>query len=185
MTAEIYTAFDLTRVVLLFATLAVAATTDTLHRRVSNSLTYSATALGLALGFGMGGFGLDQPITAHTFLGHLAGMGIGFGIFFVAWWARGVKGGEVKLAAALGALGGCPFVVSAIFWSTLVGFVMAIWVLVMKHDLMAALRRAMWYAFSLKAPPENDPAATQIPYAVAMAFGTMWAFILLQTGHPA
>lgn len=185
MTAEIYTALDITRVVLLFATLAVAATTDTLHRKVSNYLTYSATALGLTLGFGMGGLGFDLPITAHTFLGHLAAAGIGFGIFFVAWWAKGVKGGEVKLAAALGALGGCPFVVSAIFWSTLVGFVMAIWVLVFKGDLGKTLRRAVWYALSLKPPPDDDPAATQIPYAVAMAFGTMWAFILLQTGSPA
>lgn len=180
----VYAAFDLVRVVLLFGTLAAAATTDTLRRRVSNALTYPATALGLALGFGMGGVGLDAPLTAHTLLGHAAGMLVGFGIFLVAWWARGVKGGEVKLAAAVGALCGCPFVVSAIFWTAVVGAIMALWVLVARGDLVGGLRRATRYAVTLdvKDPPAEDPARASIPYAVAMAFGTVWAFFLLEAG---
>jgi prepilin peptidase CpaA len=178
-------AFDLVRVVLMFVTVAVAAVTDTMHRRVHNVLTYPAAALGLALGFGMGGVGLDEPITRHTLLSHLAGLCIGFGIFLIPWWMRAVKGGEVKLAAAIGALAGFPFVIPAIFWSTVVGAIMGLWIHLMQGGaLMTAARRSLRYAFTLRAPDAptdpKDPALVTVPYAVAMAFGTVWAFYLFE-----
>lgn len=176
--------FDIARVVLLFALLAIAATTDTLSRRVSNWLTYPAMALGLALGFGMNGVGLDLPLGAHHLISHLLGLLLGAGIFLVAWWAGGVKGGEVKLAAAVGALGGLPFTVGAMFWSSLVGALMGLWVLILGGELLEGLRRSVRYALMLKpeepAPPKDDPARRSVPYAVAMAFGTMFAFFLTQ-----
>lgn len=176
--------FDVVSKVLLFATLAIAATTDTLSRRVSNYLTYPAMALGLALGFGMGGLGLDAPWTQHHLLSHLLGLLVGGAIFLVAWWAGGVKGGEVKLAAAVGALSGLQFTVPAMFWSTLVGALMGLWVLVLRGNLLEGLRRSVRYAVMIKtepAPPD-DPARISVPYAVAMAFGTLCAFFLTLTG---
>jgi prepilin peptidase CpaA len=177
--------FDLVRVVMLFATLAVAATTDTMSRRIPNWLTYSAIALGLALGFGMGGLGHDTSWTHHHFLSHALGLLIGAGIFLVAWWADGVKGGEVKLAGAVGALTGAQFTIAAMFWSTLVGAIMAMWVLVMRGRLLEGLRRSVRYAVMLKREPapEDSAARISIPYAVAIAFGTIWTFFVLETAR--
>lgn len=176
-------AFDLLRVVVLFATVAVAATTDTLSRRVSNYLTYPAMALGLALGFGMGGLGLDASWTQHHLMSHVLGLGIGAGIFLVAWWADGVKGGEVKLAGAVGALGGAQFTIAAMFWSSLVGAIMALWILLLRGQLLEGLRRSVRYAVMLKTEdaPKDDPARMPVPYAVAIAFGTLWTFLVLET----
>jgi prepilin peptidase CpaA len=174
--------FDIVRVVLLFATLAIAATTDTLSRRVSNHLTYPAMALGLALGFGMGNLGIGAPLTHHHLLSHLLGLLVGGGIFLVAWWAGGVKGGEVKLAAAVGALSGLEFTVGAMFWSSLAGALMGLWVIVLRGTFFESFRRSVRYALMLKTEPAapDDPARVSVPYAVAMAFGTLFAFFLTQ-----
>jgi prepilin peptidase CpaA len=176
-------AFDLVRVSLMFATLAIAATTDTLARRVSNWLTYPAIALGLALGFGMGGVGSLATWPHHHLISHTLGMLLGSGIFLVAYWAGGVKGGEVKLAGALGALAGLPFAVSAIFWATLVGAIMAMWMLLLRGQLLEGVRRSVRYGFLLRSDPapKDHPARISIPYAVAMAFGTLLAFFLVET----
>lgn len=176
--------FDLVRVVFLFATVAVAATTDTLSRRVPNAITFPAMALGLALGFGMGGLGWDASWTQHHFMSHVLGLLIGAGIFLVAWWAEGVKGGEVKLAGAVGALAGAQFTIAAMFWSSLVGAIMALWVLLLRGQLVDGLRRSVRYAVMLRADqaPKDDAARVSVPYAVAIAFGTIWTFLLQVTG---
>lgn len=182
---SVTTSFDIARVVLLFATLAIAATTDTLSRKVSNALTYPAMALGLALGYGMGGLGLDAPLAQHHLFSHLLGLLFGAGIFLIAWWAGGVKGGEVKLAAAVGALGGLPFTVGAMFWASLVGAIMGLWIMLLRGRFLESLRRSVRYAFMLRTEPakqEDDAARASVPYAVAMAFGTM-AFFFLEAGQ--
>lgn len=173
--------FSVVAAALLFLTLSVAATTDVLNRKVYNWLTWPAIALGLALGYGIGGLG-TSAWDPHSLVSHLAGLGLGFGLMMVAWWSRAVGGGEVKLAGAVGALGGFPFMIPALFWSSVVGAIIALWVLVWRGQLMHGLRNALRYAVSLKAelPPQGDPAAVKIPYAVAMAFGTLLAWTLEQ-----
>lgn len=173
--------FSIAAAVLLFVTLTVAATTDVISRKVYNWLTWPAIALGLALGYGIGGIG-SSPWEAHSFVSHLAGLGLGFGLMFVAWWSRAVGGGEVKLAGAVGALGGFPFMIPALFWSSLVGAIIALWVLVWRGQLMRGLRNAVRYGLSVRGelPPPEDPAAVRIPYAVAMAFGTLLAWSLTE-----
>ncbi|MCO5168573.1 MAG: prepilin peptidase [Planctomycetes bacterium] len=174
--------FDLIRVALLFVTVAVAATTDTLSRRVPNVVTYPAMALGLALGFGIGQVGLDASLAQHHLLSHTLGLLVAAGIFLIAWWAGGVKGGEVKLAGAVGALGGLQFAVAAMFWSSVIGAIMALWLLLLRGRLLEGLRRSVRYALLLRAdpPPKDDPARLSIPYAVAIAFGTVWTFFLVE-----
>ncbi|MEZ6188927.1 MAG: A24 family peptidase [Planctomycetota bacterium] len=163
---------------LLFLVLAVSATTDLLRRKIYNVVTYPAICLGLALGFGAGGLG--DSLWGHTLLGHLAGFLLGFMLLFVAYWSRAVGGGEVKLAAAIGAVYGFPFIIPALFWSSLAGFVMAIWVLIWRAKLLTGLKRSVRYAVSLKGelPEPDDPAAIKLPYGVAMAFGTFFAWFL-------
>lgn len=164
---------------LLFLTLIVAATTDVLSRKVYNWITWPAISLGLALGYGIGGVG-SSPWEGHSLVSHLTGLLLGFGVMFVVWWSRAVGGGEVKLAGAVGALAGFPFIVPALFWSSVVGAIMAIWALVWRGQLLRGLRGAVRYATSIKGelPPKDDPAAVTIPYGVAMAFGTLLAWSL-------
>lgn len=162
---------------LLFVTLIASATTDLLRRKIYNVVTYPAIGLGLALGFGIGGVGTWH---GHSLLSHLTGFLLGFVLLFVVYWSRAVGGGEVKLAAAIGAVYGFPFIVTALFWSSLVGAIMAIWALLWRGQLGEGLRRSVRYAVSLKGelPEKDDPAAVSIPYGVALAFGTTLAFFL-------
>ena len=159
-------------------TLVVSATTDVLKRKIYNVVTYPAIGLGLALGFGIGGVGTSA--WGHSLLGHLTGFGLGFALLFFVYWSRAVGGGEVKLAAAIGALYGFPFIVTALFWSSLIGALMAIWVLIWRARLVEGLWRSVRYATTLRGdlPDRDDPAAIAIPYGVALAFGTTLAWFL-------
>jgi prepilin peptidase CpaA len=178
-------AFNLAAVILLFATISVAAVTDLLRRKVYNWLTYPAIVLGLTLGYAAGDMGyLSFSLGGAGLIDHLAGLGLGFGVFFVVHWSGGVGGGDVKLMAAIGAIMGFHFVIGAMFWGSLVGAVMAIWVLVWKGKLWAGLRRGLQRAATLRpqkpAEGEDAPEKLRIPYGTAIAFGTLWAWFLTE-----
>lgn len=177
-------AFHIAAVVLLFATLIVAATTDLLHRKVYNWLTFPAIIFGLTLAYAAGGLGSFQlsAVGGQGLLDHLAGLGLGFGVFFLVYWGNGVGGGDVKLVAAVGAVMGFQFIIGAMFWSGLVGAIMAVWVLIWRGKLSKGMRRSLRYAMSLRReePKEDDLAAVRVPYGVAIAFGTMVAWFLTE-----
>ncbi len=191
------TAFHLAGVILLFVTLIVAAVTDLMHRKVYDWLTYPAIVLGLTLGYAAGDFGaVAIGPGGHGLLDNLAGLALAFTVFFIVYWGRGVGGGDVKLMAAVGAIMGLHFVVGAMFWSALVGAIMAMWVLVMKGKLWWGLRRSARHAVRLGNEPikagagagegeAENPARLRIPYGAAIAFGTLVAFFLpIMTGGP-
>lgn len=186
--------FELASVVVLFVTLIVAAITDLLHRKVYNWLTVPAALVGLALAYLAHGVGSFSPaaIGGVGLLDRLAGLTLGFGVFWVAYFGRGVGGGDVKLMGAIGAIAGFRFVVFAMFWSALLGAVIAIWVLVARGDLVSALRRSVRYAASTRREPppakaasnaegaEPDPSQLSIPYGLAISFGTLLAWFLVE-----
>lgn len=182
-------AFELAGVILLFATVTVAAVTDLLHRKVYNWLTWPAIVLGLTLGFAAGDWGsIGLAYGGHGLVDHLAGLALGFIVFFTVYWGRGVGGGDVKLMAAVGAIMGLHFVVGAMFWSALIGAIMAVWVLVMKGKLWWGLRRSLRHAIRLGNPDDEDAQPGEgeaaqgknlrIPYGTAIAFGSLVAFLL-------
>ncbi|RMG10448.1 MAG: prepilin peptidase [Planctomycetota bacterium] len=178
--------FDLLGVVLLFATLCVAAVTDILHRKVYNWLTVPAIAFGLTLGYASGDWGsVALGPGGGGLLDRLAGFSVGFGLFFLAWFGgKGVAGGDVKLMGAIGALRGLHFVVSAMFWSCLVGAILAVWVLLGRGRLLWGLRRSLRHTLSLRPEPvppeEEDAARLRIPMGAAIAFGSLLAWFLLE-----
>jgi prepilin peptidase CpaA len=177
-------AFQLAGIVLLFVTLIVAAVTDLVHRKVYDWLTYPAIVLGLTLGYAAGDWGsVGLGYGGSGLANNLAGLAVAFGVFFVVYWGRGVGGGDVKLMAAVGAIMGLHFVVGAMFWSALVGAIMAVWVLILKGKLWWGLRRSLRHAVRLGNDPEEaegeeNPARLRIPYGAAIAFGTLVAFFL-------
>ena len=97
---------------------------------------------------------------------------------------------------SMGALAGFPFVLACLLYSSMVGFVIAIGVLVWNGRLREGLVRSAKFAFRFrKAPtdaPEGDGAAEPeessrrkgdtIPFGAAIAFGTLCAFFLSISG---
>lgn len=169
--------FDIALVVLLFAVLIGSATTDVISRKVPHWITLPGIAFGLALSYAA----RDWPGLSSSLLG----LGIATAVFGVAYLSGGVGGGDLKLVAAIGAMKGASFIVPAIFWSSLVGMIMGVSILVWRGRLGFGLKRAAAYAFSirrLEPLQAEDPAATRLPYGVAIAFGTMIAFLLAPEG---
>jgi prepilin peptidase CpaA len=162
--------FQVAMQVLLFLVLIVAATTDVLYKKVFNWLTYPAIAFGLTLGFCVG-----------HFQNHLAGFALGTVIFWIAHFIGDVGGGDWKLVGAIGAIKGLNFEVEAIFYSTLFGAVLAVGLLVYQGRLALGLQRTARRMIGLSVPPlpeSEDPGKQRIPYGVAIAFGTFFAWSL-------
>lgn len=89
------------------------------HQIIPNALTYPGLVVGLALS-GVGG--------PRVFLVHLAAaLGAGVAFFLIAVLSRGgMGGGDVKLAAVMGAFLGWPLIAAAMFISFLLGGVVGI-----------------------------------------------------------
>ncbi|MEZ0229475.1 MAG: prepilin peptidase [Planctomycetota bacterium] len=156
--------------VLLFLVLIVAATTDVLYKKVYNWLTYPAIAFGLTLGYCVGHLG-----------DHLAGLGVAGTIFGVAALTGGVGRGDWKLISAIGAIKGLEFCIWAIFYSSLFGAALALGFLVYHGRLGLGLKRTARRSVGLAvADMPDDPVAQKLPYGVAIAFGTFFAWTLTE-----
>jgi prepilin peptidase CpaA len=188
--------FRIANVVVLFAALIAAAFTDLTQRKVFNWTTYPATILGLALGYLGDGLGnlpsLSEPGSGLVDRG--VGWAVGFGVFFLfnrAHDARAVGVGDVKLMGAIGALVGTSLTIWAMFWGSLIGAVIAVWILISKGELMRGVGRSFMAAIRLGREPSSDssessdeppPEQRRIPYGVALSFGTLVAWFLHSPG---
>ena len=175
--------FQTAREVILLALLVAAAYTDLASGKVYNWCSLPALFLGLLLAYVAGGVsegGAESSHGAASLVDSLLGLAVGGGVFglFALFGAFGF--GDVKLAAAVGALKGWRFAAAALGFSALVGGVMALAVLIWKGQLWRGLRD------SLKAVvrpgkvaqrlPEESPARLTIPYGLAISIGTLWAW---------
>ncbi len=145
----------------ILSMLAVAIYCDLRTGRIPNWLTYSGIGLGLALA------GLAP---GRTLGGAFIGMGIGGGLFLIFWLYGALGAGDVKLMAALGALLGWPRIWDAIFYTALCGAVMGVLFLIWRRIPAVADE-----GVDIKAIPRRKQ---KMPYAVAIAAGTMLALIL-------
>lgn len=155
----------LVNVVLMFATLSVAAYTDLNQKKVFNWTTYPAVGLGLALGYlteGVGSFP-SQQVAASGLLDRLTGFGLGFGLFYAfnrAHKDRAMGMGDVKLMGAIGALMGARLTVWAMFWGSLIGAVIALWALLGRGLLLRGVGRSFMAAIRIGREPTQDASAT-------------------------
>lgn len=133
--------------------------------KIYNWMTLPAIALGLLLS---GVEGLDQFITA------LSAALIGGGIFFLPYLISGlsrgrpvVGGGDVKLAAAIGALTYTTFVLWTIWWGVLAGGLMGLGIIV-------------WRMMRPPAKEEDKPPTpvllVRVPFGTALCVGVCIAF---------
>ena len=184
---QVASLLGLINLIVLFGLLIAASYTDVVHRKIYNWATYPAIGLGLALGFIGGGLGSFPWIGSPGvgLLDRVAGFLLGFLVFASFNLAKAVGTGDVKLMAAVGALMGAPFTLWAMFWGSLVGAIIAMWVLLMRGQLMRGIGRSLIQAIRIgrddvpkDATFEEAPEKARIPYGVALSFGTILAYFL-------
>ncbi|MFC1806692.1 prepilin peptidase, partial [Planctomycetota bacterium] len=104
------------------------------------------------------------------------------GIFGLFYFFGGFGAGDVKIAAAIGALKGWQFALEAIFYSALLGGIMALGLLIWKGQLLRGLRDTARATLRLrraeKVLEKDSPARLTVPYGVAIGLGTMWVWFM-------
>ncbi|MFC5301299.1 A24 family peptidase [Azospira restricta] len=152
----------------LVALLLAAALTDFRHHRVSNRLVLG----GLLAAFA---FHLVVPTTVGVWSGVL-GMLLGFALLLPFYLLRGMAAGDVKLMAMVGAFVGPALTFWAVVATFLIGGVWAIVVVARRNAwarLAANLRHLPSHAGDMRMPVGGTASLGRIPYAVAIACGTI------------
>ena len=158
--------------------LAVSTFTDLRSRRIPNWLVLPFLVAGIAMSFApksWHGIGIGQS---------LAGVGLGLLLFGVLAWMGGMGMGDVKLCAAIGAWVGPKQLVLALVLTGIVGGIMAlIWALVggFAGELFTGTGDVLfgWRKRGMKGNPDltlSNPKARKMPYAPAIAIGTLISF---------
>jgi len=164
------------REILLLVFLVTIVYTDLAYGKAFDWCTLPAMGIGLLLATIVGGVSRGEANLVASLLGMLLAGGI-FGLFF---FFGGFGAGDVKIAAAIGALKGWWFALEATIYSALVGGVLALGLLVWKGQLRRGLRDTASAAVRLKRAEHtlaNDsPARLTVPYGVAIGIGTMWVW---------
>lgn len=146
--------------------------TDVRSGLIPNRVTYPAALAGLGLNFLT--HGLPGLISAAL------GFGLGFGVLFVAYLFRGVTGGDVKLAGALGALLGLQTTALGLLYMGLLAGAISFAIMIWKGKLLVSLQRMGRYLFTtfvpfLKSEPLKPENSDAFPLGVAIVGGFAWA----------
>ena len=163
----------------LAAVLLASAATDLRAGKIYNFITYPAIAIGLighTLTGGLTGYGGSSGLA-----GALGGLAAGFLPMLVAYMMGGIGGGDAKLMAAVGALGGWRFALASMFYGFAVAMVIAVVVMVRRRIVRRTLGRIWRFAFLSMTPARGaDPAAAdspKIPFGFALCVGAALAIL--------
>jgi len=158
------------------AALAVAVVTDLRRRIIPNWLVFPFLSAGLAVSGFIGGWhGIGQ-----SFLG----VGLGLLLFGILFWMGGMGAGDVKLAAAIGAWVGPGQLFFALFVTAIVGGLMALgWAVAggFVPDLFKGSGNLLFGRKKGETEPAEElklsnPKTRKMPYAPAIALGTLISF---------
>jgi prepilin peptidase CpaA len=138
--------------------LAISAITDLRERRILNAVTYPALLVTAACAIALGGL----PLLLESVLGAL----VCATPLALAMWRGWMGAGDVKLMSVAGLVSG-----------TAAGWPFSL--IVLLDVAVAGGAQALLWLLAAKARRRDRPKA--IPYAVAIALGTTWAFL---TGSP-
>lgn len=158
--------------VIVLCLVAVCATTDIYKSKIYNSVTYPAIGIGIIVAASTQG----DP----TLLNSVLGLVLGFLPLFLVFVIGGMGGGDVKLMAAIGAVKGYPFIVYAMFYSGLVGGLLAIVIMIWRGTFLRSIGnilRTMLTAVipGFKTVPLNPEDSYPIHFGFAICMGTLWA----------
>jgi prepilin peptidase CpaA len=169
-------------ILLLLIALALAITAavfDVQQHRIPNRLTYPGIVLGMVLRGVL--FGWKGLASAGE------GLLIAGGIMLVFYAVRAMGAGDVKLMAAIGSLVGPGHAVVVLLATAICGGVMAIFYAVYRRRFGATVRNlgsVLWFhaRSGLQTHPElnlDNPTALRMPYGLAIATGTLYAFLIM------
>lgn len=152
--------------------LLVSFVTDLHARVIKNFVTFPAIAVCLGLRGIFGGFGALANGTGLIcgLIGMLAGGGI---FYFIAKKYNAMGYGDVKLMAVVGAGVGIPAVFFCMVGIAFFGGVHAIVSLIWQGELIYTLKK-MGRRFSRSKNFEDSRPGQTIPYAMAIAVGSIW-----------
>jgi len=164
--------------------LAISLVTDLRSRKILNVVTYPAILIGLAV------HGIAWHWSAGPGYGlkwSLIGLAVGAGplLLINLFNPKAFGLGDVKLLAAVGALMGWPFIFWDLAFVGVAGGLVAVVALLWTGRTRETLGRMFGKLFRRRRPeaeagekPEKKD--LYVPYGVAIAFGTLWAFLYLR-----
>jgi len=164
----------LARQICLLALAVVCVYTDLAHNKIYNALTIAGLALGLVLSHL-----LDAGAPGHPHLRAAAlAMALGGGLLFLVYVAGGLGAGDVKLMAAVGALGGTwGFVLLAMMYTAVIGAAIALGILIWQGRLLQGLKDSARTMFTFRVKRKEGDKALTVPYGLAIGVGTLWAWL--------
>ena len=167
---------------LLFLALTLAlvgAIIDIQQHRIPNWLTYPGMVLG---------FGLRTVLFGWKgLLGGLGGWLLGGGVMFLFYMVRAMGAGDVKIMAAIGACVGPGEVTTVLLATAIFGGLLAIAYAIYRRRVVSTLKNVgsvlKFHAWAgVQTHPEvnlDNPQALRMPYGLAIALGTLWAFVAI------
>ena len=163
------------------AVMGTAAVSDLRYQRIPNKLTYPAAAVGVVLHCVAGVLNEHQSLLSGL-KDSLLGLALGFGVLFLGYMFGGIGGGDVKLAAALGAMVGIEVTQFGLLYMGLLGGAMALSIMIWKGKLFRSLLNMGRFFFtalipglSTEMPKEEN--SDPFPLGVAISAGFAWAII--------
>lgn len=163
---------------LLGVMLLAAAVDDIATGKVRNAITLPAILAGLIGHL----IWPEQLGIADAAIGMLAG----FGAMYIAWKLGAIGGGDVKLMAAVGAITGWKFALTAMFFGLAVAVVMAIAMLIWKRSLRDTLKRLGLFAFLTAARAKPAVPITsksmRLPFGTALCVGCGIVLVIVLSG---
>ncbi|MGZ5043250.1 MAG: A24 family peptidase [Methylobacter sp.] len=131
----------------------------------------------ILLGIGWNSFFTEGLGIRDSGLGLLAG----FVLMLPSYVFGGMGAGDVKLIAAIGSVVGINHVLDVVLYSYMAMFVMAIFYIVVRGDLVKLLRRLKTLIYGMfsgvwayQQPSPSDAASSRLPLAPAIALATCY-----------
>lgn len=148
--------------------------TDVWKGKIPNIVTYPAIVIGL-VGHALVGLYAGDDVQTLSFAGSAIGLAAGFLPMLAFWLCGGVGAGDAKLLAAVGALSGWRFTLSAMFYGFAAAAIMAIIIAVHKRVLLRTLKRVgqtVYLALTPGKPVGPDVTdSPKVPIGLAMCIG--------------
>lgn len=166
---------------ILLGLLIISSYTDWKYRKIYNKVTVTCFLAGLLLS------------VLYDFPGSLGNAllasSVAFAIFFIMFTLGQMGGGDVKLATAIGALTGFPFILNVLLWAIIAGGIYAIAVLLLRGGLWENIKRVCFFVWNLifwrKVSSLFPRSSDRIPYGLCISAGTLIALFLKYANYPA
>jgi prepilin peptidase CpaA len=160
---------------ILLISLSIAVYTDTTRQKLYNWLTFPTLAAGLIFAYARGG----GPELFSAFLGFL----FAFGVAFILFVTKGIKAGDVKLIAAVGAWVGKSLILQTFVLIFLAGGILSILATLRYGTFLATMAKVKRFFVALFVPGMNPQGELQeslnkyVPYGIAIAVGTVLSLL--------